>query len=53
MSGTRVKVAVAAELVVSPLAAAIALIVSVVVVDTVIAPVYFVEEVVGALPSVV
>jgi hypothetical protein len=46
-----VKVAVATELFESPLAAAIALIVSV---DaTEIAAVYFVEDVVGALPLVV
>jgi hypothetical protein len=53
ISTTRVNVAVAAALLVSPLANAIAVIVSEVVVLTVIAELYNVEEEVGMLPSVV
>jgi hypothetical protein len=53
MSGVKVKLAVATELLVSPLAAAIALMVSAAVADSAIAPAYLVEDVVGVLPSLV
>jgi hypothetical protein len=53
MSGVKVKLAIATELLVSPLTAAIALTVSAAVVESAIAPVYLVDDVVGVLPSVV